>query len=117
MSLALYAKEVFAMHFAFDEFAHILLGVEKPRIVMTDSKALTRFFQSYASYGFVVTRRSSWASWLPMYRELKIKLPFAAINQQEKIHLKPNGKIPVHRIEIDLAAKTPKQDDDERTMT
>ena len=34
------------MNFAFDEFAHILWGVKKPTIVMTDNKALTRFFQS-----------------------------------------------------------------------
>ena len=27
------------MHFAFDEFAHILWGVKKPTIVMTDNKA------------------------------------------------------------------------------
>ena len=46
MSLTMYAKEFLAMHFAFDEFAHILWGVKKPTIVMTDKKALTRFFQS-----------------------------------------------------------------------
>ena len=46
MSLTMYAKEFLAMHFAFDEFAHILWGVKKPTIVMTDNKALTRFFQS-----------------------------------------------------------------------
>ena len=44
MSLTMYAKEFLAMHFAFDEFAHILRGVKKPTIVMTDNKALTRFF-------------------------------------------------------------------------
>ena len=46
MSLTMYAKEFLAMHFAFDEFAHNLWGVKKPTIVMTDNKALTRFFQS-----------------------------------------------------------------------
>ena len=46
MSLTMYAKEFLAMHFAFDEFAYILWGVQKPTIVMTDNKALTRFFQS-----------------------------------------------------------------------
>ena len=45
MSLTMYAKEFMAMHFAFDEFAHILWGLKKPTIVMTDNKALTRFFQ------------------------------------------------------------------------
>ena len=46
MSLTRYAKEFLAMHFAFDEFAHILWGIKKPTIVMTDNKALTRFFHS-----------------------------------------------------------------------
>ena len=44
MSLTMYANEFLAMHFAFDEFAHILWGVKKPTIVMTDNKSLTRFF-------------------------------------------------------------------------
>ena len=46
MSLTMYAKEFLAMHFAFDELAHSLWGVKKPTIVMTDNKALARFFQS-----------------------------------------------------------------------
>ena len=46
MSLTLYAKEFLAMHFAFDEFGHIFWSAKKPIIVMTDKKALTRFFQA-----------------------------------------------------------------------
>ena len=46
LSLTMYAKEFLAMHFAFDEMALILWGMKKPTIVMTDNKALTRFFQS-----------------------------------------------------------------------
>ena len=46
MSLTMYAKEVLAVHFAFDEFGHILWSAKKPIIVMTDNKALTRFFQA-----------------------------------------------------------------------
>ena len=46
MSLTMYAKEFLAMHFAFDEFGHILWGAKQPIIVMTDNKALTRFFQA-----------------------------------------------------------------------
>ena len=44
ISLTVYATKFLAMHFAFDEFAHILWGVKKPTIVMTDNKALTRRF-------------------------------------------------------------------------
>ena len=43
MSLTLYAKECLAVH---NEFAHILWGVKKPTIVMTDNQALTRFSES-----------------------------------------------------------------------
>ena len=46
MSLTMYVKEFLAMHFAFDEFGHILWVAKKPIIVMTDNKALTRFFQA-----------------------------------------------------------------------
>ena len=44
MSTTMYAKEFLAMLFAFDEFGHILWVAKKPIIVMTDNKALTRFF-------------------------------------------------------------------------
>ena len=44
ISLTMYAKEFLAMHFAFDEFGHILWGAKKPIIVMTDNNDLTRFF-------------------------------------------------------------------------
>ena len=46
MSLTKYAKEFLAMHFAFDEFGHILWGVKKPTIVLTDNTALPRLFQA-----------------------------------------------------------------------
>ena len=44
--LTMYAEEFLAMHFAFDEYGHILCGAKKPKMVMTDNKALTRFFQA-----------------------------------------------------------------------
>ena len=46
MSFTMYAKEFLAMHFAFDEFVHVHWGAQKPIIVMTDNKVLTRFFQA-----------------------------------------------------------------------
>ena len=41
-----YAKEFLAMYIAFKEFGHLLWGVTKPVIIMTDSKSVTRFFQT-----------------------------------------------------------------------
>ena len=78
MSLTLYAKEFLAMHFAFDEFAHILWRVKKPTIVMTDNKALTRFFQSKRiprSCGTTATRPSNSTSSWPMYLVSKTQQP------------------------------------------
>ena len=52
-------KEFLATHFAFDKFGHILWGVEKPIIVMTDIKALTRFFRRNTSrlrFGILVIK-------------------------------------------------------------
>ena len=120
MSLTMYAKEFLAMHFAFDEFAHILWGVKKPTIVMTDNKALTRFFQSKRippklwnhcdqalQFDFVLAHVPGVENPAADY------LSRLDINPEDRIHLKLNDQIPVYYIEIDLAAKTPKQDDDE----
>ena len=120
MSLTMYAKEFLAMHFAFDEFAHILWGVKKPTIVMTDNKALTRFFQSKRippklwnhcdqalQFDFVLAHVPGVENPAADY------LSRLDINPDNRIHLKLNDQIPVHYIEIDSAAKTPKQDVDE----
>ena len=120
MSLTMYAKEFLAMHFAFDEFAHILWGVKAPIIVMTDNKALTRFFQSKRippklwnycdqalQFDFVLVHVPGTENPAADY------LSRLDINPQDRINLKLNDKIPVYYVEIDLAAKTPKQDDSE----
>ena len=41
-----YAKEFLAVYMAFKEFGHIFWGATKPVIIMTDSKSVTRFFQT-----------------------------------------------------------------------
>ena len=46
MPLTIYAKGFLVMHFAFHGLAPILWGVKKPKVLMTDNKALARFFQS-----------------------------------------------------------------------
>ena len=40
--------EILAFYMAFLAFAHILLEASKPRIVLTDNKSVTRFFQTKA---------------------------------------------------------------------
>ena len=41
-----YAKEILAIYFAFKEFGHIFWDTPKPVIILTDKKAVTRFFQT-----------------------------------------------------------------------
>ena len=46
--MSIYSKEFLAIYLAFLEFAHILWEASKPTIVLTDSKSVTRFFQTKA---------------------------------------------------------------------
>ena len=39
------------------------------------------------------------------------------LNTHDRVHLKLHNSIPVHHIEIDIASKTPKQDDEEEEFT
>ena len=120
MSRTMYAKEILAMHFAFDEFAQILWGVKKPTIVMTDNKPLTRFFQSKRippkpwnycdqalQFDFVLAH-------VPGVENPAVDyLSRIDINPEGWVHLKLHDEIRVFKVEIDLASKTPIQDEDE----
>ena len=44
--MSIYAKEFVAIYMAFKEFGHIFWGATKPVIIITDSKSVTRFFQT-----------------------------------------------------------------------
>ena len=46
IEMSIYAKEFTAIYMAFNEFGHIYWGATKPLIIMTDSKSVTRFFQT-----------------------------------------------------------------------
>ena len=46
INMSIYAKEFLAIYFAFKEFGHIFWGAPKPVIILTDNKAVTRFFQT-----------------------------------------------------------------------
>ena len=43
---SIYAKEFLAIYMAFKEFGHTFWGAIKPVIIMTDSKSVTRLFQT-----------------------------------------------------------------------
>ena len=46
IKISIYAKEFLAIYMAFKEFGHIFWGATKPVSIMTDSKSVTRFFQT-----------------------------------------------------------------------
>ena len=46
IKMSIYAKEFLAIYMAFKEFGHVFWGATKPVIIMTDSKSVTRFFQT-----------------------------------------------------------------------
>ena len=46
IKMSIYAKDFLAIYMAFKEFGYIFWGATKPVIIMTDSKSVTRFFQT-----------------------------------------------------------------------
>ena len=48
LKMSIYSKEFLPIYMAFLEFAHILWEATKPKIVLTDNKTVTRFFQTKA---------------------------------------------------------------------
>ena len=48
LKMSIYSKVFLVIYMAFLEFAHILWEATKPRIVLTDNKSVTRFFQTKA---------------------------------------------------------------------
>ena len=114
MSLTMYAKEFLAMHFAFDEFTHILWGVKKPTIVITDNKALTKFFQSKRvppklwndcdqalQFDFVLAHVPGLENPAADY------LSRIDIHPKDRIHLKLHDEIPVSKSKLTWHQKRP----------
>ena len=48
LKMSIYSKQFLAIYMAFLEFAHILWEATKSKIVLTDNKSFTRFFQTEA---------------------------------------------------------------------
>ena len=110
VSLTMYAKEILAMHFAFDEFANILWGVNKPKIVMTDNEALPKVFQSKRippklwNYCDEAVQSDFVLGHVPgVENPAADYLSRNDINPKDQIQLKLNDGIPVFKSEIDLA--------------
>ena len=46
LKMSVYCKVFLSLYFAFETFPHFTWGCEKPVLIMTDNKSLTRFFQA-----------------------------------------------------------------------
>ena len=114
LKLSIYAKEFLAVYYSFDTFAHILWGSEKPTVVLTDNKSLTRFFQAKTipatlwtsvdrlmSFSFVLGHIPGVANLAADY------LSRMHINPADKVKLKISEKIPIVAVEFELEPKTP----------
>ena len=114
LKLSVYAKEFLAVHFAFDNFAHIIWGAEKPVLVLTDNRSLIRFFQAkkipahlwnavdhVLSFTFVLGHIPGRANLAADY------LSRIHINPSEKLNLKIREAIPLRTIEIGMQPQVP----------
>ena len=87
---------------------------------MTDNKALTRFFQAKhipPSLWNVCDQTLQFNFLLAHVPEVENPaadyLSRLEIRPEDRVHLKLTDTIPIHRIEIDIASRTPKQEEDE----
>ena len=109
IKLSIYSKEVLAIYLAFKEFGHIFWGATKPVITSTDSKSVTRFFQ---------TKMIHPPLWYACNFVLQFNFPIAHIpgkmntaanflshlemDPNEKIILKIREDIPTKQIELNI---------------
>ena len=115
LKFSIYAKEFLAVHYAFEKFAHILWGAtSKNTLVLTDNKALARFFQAKTipstlwtfldrvmSFPFEIGHIPGTANPAADY------LSRLELEPGQKMELKMKDSIPMHRIELDIVAQTP----------
>ena len=114
LKLAIYAKEFLAVHFAFDNFAHILWGSTKPVLVLTDNKSLTRFFRAKTFPSSLWTCVDHVLNFNFVLGHIPGKANAAAdymsrihIQSHTKLKLKFNSKIPVADVHLNMGMQTP----------
>ena len=114
MKKSTYYKEVLALHVALQQFSHFIWGAEKPRIVLTDKKNFSSFFQSKSLHPTVwnfIDRVIAYTIVLAhIPRKVKAAAYFLSRMQtgpNESLKLQLVGSIPIKQMEIDLKPKTP----------
>ena len=111
---SVYFKEFLALYFALDHFPRFICGATKPVLVLTDNLSLTQFFQS---------KTIQPSLWNCLDRVLSFNVCLAHIPGEAKsaadflsrmqtdpslsIQIKLTEDVPIRKIEIETAAKTP----------
>ena len=121
LKMSIYAKEFLAVYYAFDCFAHLLWGItEKPIIVLTDNKSLTRFFQAKTLPAPMLNciDRILAFKWVIGHIQGKVNLAAdyisrANLDPAEKLKLKIGERIKAHDILIEVEPKCPDKTLDE----
>ena len=114
LKLSIYAKEFLAVHFALQSFAHIVWGIKNPVLILTDNRALTRFFQAKTIPSSLWSAVDHVLSFNFFLAHIPGNTNVAAdylsrihINPQEKLRLKISDRLPVHSVTIDFDVHTP----------
>ena len=104
-----YAKEFLAIYMAFKEFGYIFSGATKPGIIMTDSKSVTRFFQTkmvppplWNACDFVLQFNFTTAHIPGKMNTAADFLSRLEMDPNEKIILKIREDIPTKPIEVNI---------------
>ena len=112
IKMSIYAKEVLAIYMAFKEFGHIFCGATKPVIIMTDSKSVTRFFQTkmippplWNACDFVLQFNFTIAHIPGKMNTAADFLSRLEIDPNEKVILKIREDIPTKPIEVNIESK------------
>ena len=112
--MSTYCKEFLAIYFPLEYFSHFIWGAEKPVIVLTENKNLTKFFQSKLIHP---------ALWKFMDRVIAYNIVLAHIPGRanaavdflsrmqtdpiQSLELQLLDSSPMKQIDIDMKAKTP----------
>ena len=114
LKLSIFCKEFLAVYFALEHFAQYIWGCEKPVLVFTDNRSLTKFFQAETvppalwnfldrvlSFNIVVGHITGAANAAADFLSRMNNDP------NETITLKITDRIPVKELEVSMTAKTP----------
>ena len=109
IKMSIYAKELLAIYMAFKEFGHISWGATKKVIIMTDSKSVTRFFQTkmippplWNACDFVLQFNFTIAHIPGKINSAADFLSRLEIDPNEKLILKTREDIPTKPIEVNI---------------